>query len=326
MHRGNGERIGVDPHTQIQDISGAVFGLPLLHQMPSIDRQRIPNAMPVLYIVSTPIGNLEDITLRALRVLREVGLIAAEDTRVTRKLLSHYDIHTRLTSFNEHNQSARLPELLTTLQDNDVALVCDAGTPGVNDPGLALVQSASDKGIEVVVIPGASAVTSAVALSGLVEEAFLYLGFLPRKRGERNALLASLALEHRPAIAFESPRRIQQSLKDILKTIGDRRIAVCREMTKLHEEVFRGTVSEALEHFEHPRGEFTLVLEGKATGKQDDTDAEELALSLLNGLRVQGAGARHAVEHVTAVTGLSRRQVYRMWLDGIASTNHSDTQ
>ena len=282
--------------------------------------------MPVLYIVSTPIGNLEDITLRALRVLREVGMIAAEDTRVTRKLLSHYDIHTRLTSFNEHNQSARLPELLTTLQDNDVALVCDAGTPGVNDPGLALVQSASDKGIEVVVIPGASAVTSAVALSGLVEEAFLYLGFLPRKRGERNALLASLALEHRPTISFESPRRLQQSLIDILATVGDRRIAVCREMTKLHEEVFRGTVSEALEHFEHPRGEFTLVLEGKATGKQDDTDAKELALSLLDGLRVQGAGARRAVEHVTAVTGLSRRQVYRMWLDGIASTNHSDTQ
>ena len=282
--------------------------------------------MPVLYIVSTPIGNLEDITLRALRVLREVGMIAAEDTRVTRKLLSHYDIHSRLTSFNEHNQSARLPELLTILQDNDVALVCDAGTPGVNDPGRALVQSASDKGIEVVVIPGASAVTSAVAVSGLVEEAFFYLGFLPRKKGERKALLASLALENRPTISFESPRRIQQSLKDILETIGDRRIAVCREMTKLHEEVFRGTVSEAIEHFEQPRGEFTLVIEGKATGKQDDTDTEELALSLLDGLRVQGAGARHAVEHVTAVTGLSRRQVYRMWLDGIAPTHHSGTQ
>ncbi len=282
--------------------------------------------MPVLYIVSTPIGNLEDITLRALRVLREVGMIAAEDTRVTRKLLSHYDIHSRLTSFNEHNQSARLPELLTILQANDVALVCDAGTPGVNDPGRALVQSASDKGIEVVVIPGASAVTSAVAVSGLVEEAFFYLGFLPRKKGERKALLASLALENRPTISFESPRRLQQSLKDILETIGDRRIAVCREMTKLHEEVFRGTVSEAIEHFEQPRGEFTLVIEGKATGKQDDTDAEELALSLLDGLRVQGAGARHAVEHVTAVTGLSRRQVYRMWLDGIAPTHHSGTQ
>ena len=150
MHRGHRERIGIDPHTQVQDISGAVFGLPLLHQMPSIDPTANPKCHAVLYIVSTPIGNLEDITLRALRVLREVGMIAAEDTRVTRKLLSHYDIHTRLTSFNEHNQSARLPELLTTLQDNDVALVCDAGTPGVNDPGLALVQSASDKGIEVV--------------------------------------------------------------------------------------------------------------------------------------------------------------------------------
>ena len=141
-------------------------------------------------------------------------------------------------------------------------------------------------------IPGASAVTSAVAVSGLVEEAFFYLGFLPRKKGERKALLASLALENRPTISFESPRRLQQSLKDILETIGDRRIAVCREMTKLHEEVFRGTVSEAIEHFEQPRGEFTLVVEGKATGKQDDTDAGGIGIVFAGRAARAGHGAR----------------------------------
>ena len=220
--------------------------------------------MPSLYIVATPIGNLEDITLRALRVLREVGLIAAEDTRVTRKLLSHYDIHTPLTSFNEHNQAARIPELLAALSENDVALVSDAGTPGVNDPGQSLVQAASNEGIPVVAIPGPSAVTSAVAVSGLVDEAFLYLGFLPRKQGERAKLLQSLVNETRPVVAFESPHRLRRSLKDMLAMLGDRRIAVCREITKLHEEAFRGSISDALAYFEQPKGEFTLVVEGGA--------------------------------------------------------------
>ena len=282
--------------------------------------------MPVLYIVSTPIGNLEDITLRALRVLREVGLVAAEDTRVTRKLLSHYDIHTPLTSFNEHNQSSRLPGLLTALSEMDVALVSDAGTPGINDPGQTLVQAAADAGIRTVPIPGASALTSAIAVSGLVEESFLYLGFLPRRKGARTALLASLVQERRPVVAFESPRRMRQSLQDILETLGDRKTVVCREMTKLHEEVFRGTISEALAHFDQPRGEFTLVLEGSSPNMQNDTVSAEMALTLLGELRSQGAGARHAVEHVTAVTGMSRRQVYRMWLDHARSERDASAQ
>ena len=272
--------------------------------------------MPTLYIVSTPIGNLEDITLRALRVLREVRLIAAEDTRVTRKLLSHYDIHTPLTSFNEHNQASRIPELLNALSETDVALVSDAGTPGVNDPGQALVQSASDAGIQIVAVPGPSAVTSAVAVSGLVDESFIYLGFLPRKSGERKALLNSLVAERRPIIAFESPHRLRRTLQDIASTLGDRQIAACREMTKMHEEVFRGTAAGALEYFSTPRGEFTLVISGGSDVAPDDEDATSLALSLLDQLRADGAGARNAVEHVTAVTGLSRRKVYRMWLDG----------
>ena len=282
--------------------------------------------MPVLYIVSTPIGNLEDITLRALRVLREVGLIAAEDTRITRKLLSHYDIHTPLTSFNEHNQFSRLSELLTALSEMDVALVSDAGTPGVNDPGQALVQAASKARIEIAVVPGASAVTSAVAVSGIVEEAFIYLGFLPRKQGERAKLLKSFALDHRPVVALESPRRLIRSLKDILEILGDRRIAVCRELTKIHEEVFHGTVSDALAHFEYARGEFTLVLEGSSPRMQNDAESQEMALTLLDELRAQGAGARHAVEHVTAVTGMARRQVYRMWLDRARSERDTSAQ
>ena len=271
--------------------------------------------MPTLYIVSTPIGNLEDITLRALRILREVRLIAAEDTRVTRKLLSHYDIHTRLTSFNEHNQSSRIPELLFTLHEDDIALVSDAGTPGVNDPGQALVNAAIDAGIPVVAVPGASAVTAAVAVSGLVEEPFVYLGFLPRKKSQRVALLQSLLAEPRPTIAFESPRRLRRSLQDLDNVLGGRRIAICREMTKLHEEVFRGTASDALAHYTQPLGEFTLVIAGATNVPQDDRAAEQTAASLIEELRVQGTGAKHAVAHVSAVTGLSRRRVYQIWLE-----------
>ncbi len=282
--------------------------------------------MPALYIVSTPIGNLEDITLRALRVLREADLIAAEDTRVTRKLLSHYDIHTRLTSFNEHNQSKKLPELLRALHSKDVALVSDAGTPGVNDPGQYLVQAASDEGIAVLPVPGASAVTSAVAVSGLVKESFVYLGFMPRKKGERTILLTSLAHEIKPAIALESPYRLRQSLQDILRVLGDRRIAVCREMTKLHEEVFHGTVSEALTYFERPIGEFTLVIDGSKQQKQNNSAMKDMASALLYELRTQGSGAKDAVSHVSAVTGLPRRQVYQMWLDGGVSAHHPDTE
>ena len=282
--------------------------------------------MPTLHIVATPIGNLEDITLRALRVLREVQLIAAEDTRVTRRLLSHYDIHTRLTSFNEHNQTSRVPEMLSVLREADVALVSDAGMPGVNDPGQALVNAATDVGIPVVVIPGASAVTSAVAISGLVDEAFLYLGFLARRNGERRRTLESLRQEGRPIVALETPHRLRQSLQDVLAILGDRRVAVCREMTKLHEEVFRGSISEALGHFDKPRGEFTLVLEGVPAENDNGADLVALASSLLDEMRLEGAGARHAVSHVTAVTGLSRRQVYRMWLADEQRATHAASE
>jgi len=271
--------------------------------------------MPSLYIVATPIGNLEDLTLRALRVLREVDLIAAEDTRVTRKLLSRYEIAGRLVSYHEHNSGRRLPELLKALTSGDVALVSDAGTPGVNDPGSELVSAAAAAGFPVVPLPGASAVTTALAVSGLPVGQFVYLGFLPRKRGERTRLLRPLTNERRTLLAFEAPHRLRGALKDILDTLGDRRIAVCRELTKLHEEVFRGTVAEALEHFGEPRGELTLVIEGGRGEPDDGAYLEASARALLVQARADGALVKDAVARAVRETGLSRRAVYRLWLE-----------
>lgn len=271
--------------------------------------------MAKLYVVGTPIGNLEDVTLRGLRVLREVGLVAAEDTRVSRRLLSHYDVHTRLTSFNEHNQGVKVPEIMAALATGeDVALVSDAGMPGVSDPGQALVRAAADAGYEVVVAPGASAVTAAVAASGLVADGFVYVGFLPRKQGERVSALRALARERRTLVAFETPHRLRRALGDMLEALGDRQVAVCREMTKMHEEVFRGSIGDAIAYFQEPRGEFTLVIEGAGDEAGDAGAMEADAADMLGELRGRGVGAREAVDEAMAATGLSRRVVYRMWV------------
>ncbi|MBT9165789.1 MAG: Ribosomal RNA small subunit methyltransferase I [Chloroflexi bacterium] len=220
--------------------------------------------MSTLYVVATPIGNLEDMTLRAIRVLHEVGLIAAEDTRKTKRLLSAHQIKTPLTSYHEHNKRAKLPYLLRALEHGDVALVSEAGMPGINDPGYDLVLAAIDDEVKVVPVPGPSAIPAALAVSGLTTEQFIHLGFLPRKNGARRKLLQSIAAEPRTIVAFETPHRLRSALGDLGEVLGERRLAVCREMTKLHEEIFRGTVSQAIEHFAEPRGEFTLVIEGKA--------------------------------------------------------------
>ena len=271
--------------------------------------------MPTLYVIATPIGNLEDITLRALRILSEVGLIAAEDTRVTRRLLSRYEIGTPLTSYNEHNSRAKTPAILARLAEDDVALVTDAGTPGINDPGAWLVEAAAGAGHTVAPVPGPSAPTAALSVSGLYGDAFVYLGFLPKRRAERLKLLASVSTEERTLVALETPHRLKAALQDIAEALGDRPIAVCRELTKLHEEVFRGTVSQAIEHFQEPRGEFTLVIQGGTEEPVDEGDAEETARSMLAELRLQGAHAKDAVSQVVEATGLPRRQVYRMWLE-----------
>ena len=227
--------------------------------------------MPSLYVVGTPIGNMEDMSARALRVLGEVAVIATEDTRTTRKLLTHYAIHTRLLSFQEHNAAARIPQLLDILAEGDVALVTEAGTPGVSDPGASLVAAAGEQGIPVVSVPGPSSVTAAVSISGFPGERFNFIGFLPRRKGDRKRLFQSLNAESQTIVALESPHRVVASLADMLEVWGERRIAVCRELTKIHEEVFRGTLQAAVDYFQEPRGEFTLVIEGATSKPPADT-------------------------------------------------------
>jgi 16S rRNA (cytidine1402-2'-O)-methyltransferase len=219
--------------------------------------------MPVLYVIATPIGNLEDISLRALRLLQEVKLIAAEDTRTTRHLLNAHNIKTPLTSYHEHSKRAKLDYLLNYLEKEDVALVSEAGMPGLSDPGYELVIAAIERGISVVPIPGASAVITALVVSGLPTDQFLYIGFLPRRKGQRQRLLNSIVDEPRTIVAFETPHRLREALSDIEEILGNRRLSVCRELTKVHEEIFRGRVSQAREYFVEPRGEFSLVIEGK---------------------------------------------------------------
>ena len=273
--------------------------------------------MPTLYVVPTPIGNLEDITLRALRILREVDLIAAEDTRVTRKLLSRYEISTRLISFHEYNAAARTTELLERLADGDVALVSDAGTPTVSDPGRSLVAAAAERGFVVTALPGASAVTTALSASGMDADEFAFIGFLPRRRAERKRRLAALADETRTVVAFESPHRLAAALSDMRDALGDdKRVAVCREMTKLHEEIFRGTAADAAARFAKPRGEFTLVIEGAAESAGAAREsAKPDAAALLSEARAAGMTARDAIAAAGAKTGLSRRELYSMWLE-----------
>jgi len=219
--------------------------------------------MPVLYVIATPIGNLEDISLRALRLLREVKLIAAEDTRTTRRLLNAYNIKTPLTSYHEHSKRAKLNYLLDYLEKEDLALVSEAGMPGLSDPGYELIVAAIERGISVVPIPGASAVITALVVSGLPTDQFLYVGFLPRRKGQRQRLLNAIVDELRTIVAFETPHRLGEALSDIEEILGNRRLSVCRELTKVHEEIFRGRVNQAREHFTEPRGEFSLVIEGK---------------------------------------------------------------
>jgi 16S rRNA (cytidine1402-2'-O)-methyltransferase len=268
--------------------------------------------MPTLYIVATPIGNLEDVTLRALRILRQVKLIAAEDTRKTRRLLATYDIKTPLTSYGEHNKDSKLPYLLRCLVEEDLALVSEAGTPGMSDPGYELIQAAIERDIEVVPIPGVSAPVAAVMVSGLPLNQVTFLGFLPRKKGERRRLLESVADEQHTLVFFEAPHRLLKALDDIAEILGDRRIAICREMTKVHEEVFRGTVREAIGHFPHPRGEFTLVIEGKHD--QGTPKLTEDVKGQLKELRRRGVSAREAATEVSRATGVSRNELYRLWL------------
>jgi len=283
-----------------------------------------------LYIVSTPIGNLADITLRALDTLRSVDLIAAEDTRHTRKLLSYYDIHKQLVSYHDHNARQRGEQLLEKLASGrSIALVTDAGTPGISDPGKLLIEAALQKGIEPVAIPGPTALIAALVVSGLPPQPFVFLGFPPARGAERRRFFEKYARMTLTLVLYESPKRLEKTLLDILGTWGERRIAVARELTKMHEEIFRGSIAEAVSHFTgEVRGELTLVVEGAGPAMgvdfksgpdtetpgpgpegfgQDTSDWRDELKSMLTG----GLSSKEAASAIARRFDLPRRVVYQ---------------
>ena len=275
--------------------------------------------MGALYVIGTPIGNLEDITVRAARILASVPLVAAEDTRVTRRLLTHLDVRPRLLSCNEHNWRRRLPALLEALDSGDVALVTDAGAPGISDPGVGVVAAVADAGYHVVSVPGVSAVSAALSVAGFPADRFAFLGFLPRRRSERTATLGDAAGLGQTLVIFEAPHRLRATLTDIADALNDPPLAVCRELTKLHEEVWRGTASDAVDYFTEPRGEFTIVV-GPMSPEDAAPDGEPVitvaaARAALAQRRAAGMRGREAVAEVVAATGLSRRTVYALWVE-----------
>lgn len=272
--------------------------------------------MPTLYIVPTPIGNLEDITLRALRVLREVALIAAEDTRTTRVLLQHYQITTPLTSYHEHNKLTKLDAVFEALSQADVALVSDAGTPGISDPGYELIALAIERGFRVEPLPGANAIIPALVASGLPTDSFVYLGFLPRKDKSLREFLTSLAGETRTLVAYESPHRLVASLEILLETWGERSVCVARELSKKFEEFQRGPTGVVLAHYrEHPpRGEITLVIAGAQPPAPEVWDEARLRAALNERIE-SGDTLSSAARALASQSGWDRRKIYALGND-----------
>lgn len=268
-----------------------------------------------LYIVSTPIGNLEDITLRALNVLREVDIIAAEDTRHTRKLLNHYGISKPMISYWGEKEKVKTKEVLKRLSSGrSVALVSDAGTPGISDPGAVLVRAALNEGIDVIPVPGPSALVAALSVSGICTEEFAFLGFLPSKRTGRRKKLMELVLESRTLVFYESPHRIEDALIDIEETLGgDRKAAVIKELTKFYEEILRGTLAELLDRLKETTvaGEYVIVVEGRTKEKGSFDEA----LDEVKALMKRGLGRKEAVRTVSNEYGLSKKKLYERSLE-----------
>ena len=271
------------------------------------------SAAGILFLVATPIGNLEDISLRAVRVLRESDLVAAEDPRHTSKLLHHYDIRRPTTSLHEHNELEKLPALVGQLRAGSrIALVTDAGTPAVSDPGFRLVRAAIDAGIRVEAIPGPSPVLAALILSGLPTDSFLFAGFPPPKSAARLAWFADLAGERRTLVFFEAPHRVLETLTDALAALGDRQASIGRELTKLHEEVIRGPLSSLQDRVGVPRGEFTVVVAGKddSAGELVEEVTDSQLLTEFGHLTESGAGRREAIAELARRHRLRSRDVF----------------
>lgn len=269
-----------------------------------------------LYLVGTPIGNLEDMTFRAVRILQSVDVIAAEDTRHTGKLLQHFQITTPQVSYYEHNQKSRIPDLVRRLQQGQaIALVTDAGMPGISDPGYELVKSCVAAGFSVVPIPGASAAIAALVASGLPSDRFVFEGFLPAKSKERLTYLEGLARETHTLIFYEAPHRLRQTLQDLATVLGgDRAIAFARELTKLHEEIWRGTIQEAIDYYtqKDPQGEYTLVVSGAELSQPELS--EEAIKAELQALLQQGLSRSEASRQLAQQTALPRRHIYQLAL------------
>ena len=266
--------------------------------------------MSTLYLVATPIGNLEDITFRAVRILKEVPLIAAEDTRTSKTLLKAYQIDTRLTSYHDHNKEKKVPRLLDHLQKLDLALISDAGTPAINDPGFYLVKAVLDAGHQVVPIPGPSAPVAGLSASGFPTDNFLYLGYLPRKTKGRLDLFNEIKELPWTLVLLEAPHRLIQSLEDIRSVFGEREIAVARELTKIHEEIYRGKVSEVYDHYlqTKPRGEITLIISGG--GNKVIWPEEELLEALEQTLNAGNLSPTQLAKSMADKSGWSRRDIY----------------
>ncbi|MCX6079075.1 MAG: 16S rRNA (cytidine(1402)-2'-O)-methyltransferase [Chloroflexi bacterium] len=273
--------------------------------------------MGTLFLVATPIGNLEDMSPRAVRILREARLIAAEDTRHTRQLLTHFDIHTALTSYYEHNKLSKMDAILAALSLGDVALVSDAGTPAINDPGYELVKAALNANHIVSPIPGPSAPVAALAISGLPTDSFLYLGYLPRKTSERKALFAGIESLPYTLLFLESPHRVLESLADMQTSLGDREIAAARELTKIYEQVVRGCISQVIAHFtqHEPRGEFVLVVSGRPADLDNAQWSEEQVNAAIQDALQTDRPAKEIAAELGRKSGWARREIYKMLLE-----------
>lgn len=275
----------------------------------------------ILYLCATPIGNLQDMTLRVLDTLREVDLIAAEDTRNSVKLLNHFDIHTPMTSYHEYNKVEKAHYLIQKLQEGkNVALITDAGTPAISDPGEVLVAMCQEAGVSVTSLPGAAACITALTLSGLSTRRFCFEGFLPSDKKEKKAVLEDLKTESRTIILYEAPHRLVKTLTELKETLGCRRITICRELTKKFEEIRPTTIEEALDYYEQqePRGEYVLVVEGKSFSRQKEEAQESwLTLSMeehMNHYEAQGIERKEAMKLVARDRGISKRDVYQALL------------
>lgn len=275
-----------------------------------------------LYLCATPIGNLEDITLRVLRILEEADLIAAEDTRNSIKLLNYYDIKTPMTSYHEYNKIEKAYQLVDKMKNGkNVALITDAGTPGISDPGEDLVRICYDSGIEVTSLPGACACVTALTLSGLHTRRFTFEAFLPKDKKERTSILSALRTETRTIILYEAPHHLLKTLEDLYESLGDRNISLCRELTKRYETILSTTISGAISYYEQqePKGEFVLVIEGRSIqALQEEKQQEWLSVPLTEHMahyEQQGISHKEAMKLVAKDRGISKREVYSMLLE-----------